>query len=83
MMKDIIRIVKSFEDSGLLMEGVSETIQNKTKEQKGIFVIMLLDTLSAVLLENILESKGINRAGERIVRNKRNKKQDHDNKMDF
>ena len=83
MMKDIIRIVKSFEDSGLLMEGVSETIQNKTKEQKGIFVIMLLDTLSAVLLENILESKGINRAGERIVRNKRNKKQDHENKMDF
>ena len=82
-MKDIIRIVKSFEDSGLLMEGVSETIQNKTKEQKGIFVIMLLDTLSAVLLENILESKGINRAGERIVRNKRNKKQDHENKMDF
>ena len=82
-MKDIIRIVKSFEDSGLLMEGVSETIQNKTKEQKGIFVIMLLDTLSAVLLGNILESKGINRAGERIVRNKRNKKQDHENKMDF
>ena len=82
-MKDIIRIVKSFEDSGLLMEGVGETIQNKTKEQKGIFVIMLLDTLSAVLLENILESKGINRAGERIVRNKRNKKQDHENKMDF
>ena len=82
-MKDIIRIVKSFEDSGLLMEGVGETIQNKTKEQKGIFVIMLLDTLSAVLLGNILESKGINRAGERIVRNKRNKKQDHENKMDF
>ena len=82
-MKDIIRIVKSFEDSGLLMEGVSETIQNKTKEQKGIFVIMLLDTLSAVLLGNILESKGINRAGERIVRNKRNNKQDHENKMDF
>ena len=83
MMKDIIRIVKSFEDSGLLMEGVGETIQNKTKEQKGIFVIMLLDTLSAVLLGNILESKGINRAGEGIVRNKRNKKQDHENKMDF
>ena len=83
MMKDIIRIVKSFEDSGLLMEGVSETIQNEAKEQKGIFVIMLLDTLRAVLLENILESKGINRAGEGIVRNKRNKKQDYENKMDF
>ena len=82
-MKDIIRIVKSFEDSGLLMEGVSETIQNEAKEQKGIFVIMLLDTLRAVLLGNILESKGINRAGEGIVRNKRNKKQDYENKMDF
>ena len=83
MMKDIIRIVKSFEDSGLLMEGVSETIQNEAKEQKVIFVIMLLDTLRAVLLGNILESKGINRAGEGIVRNKRNKKQDYENKMDF
>ena len=83
MMKDIIRIVKSFEDSGLLMEGVSETIQNEAKEQKGIFLIMLLDTLRAVLLGNILESKGINRAGEGIVRNKRNKKQDYENKMDF
>ena len=82
-MKDISRIVKSFEDFGLLMEGVSETIQNEAKEQKRIFVIMLLDTLSAVLLGNILESKGINRAGEGIVRNKRNKKQDYENKMDF
>ena len=76
-------MLKSLKGTGLLMEGVSETIQNEAKEQKGIFVIMLLDTLRAVLLGNILESKGINRAGEGIVRNKRNKKQDYEKKMDF
>ena len=37
-MKDIIKIVKSLEDSGLLLEGVSETIQNEVKEQKGGFL---------------------------------------------
>ena len=46
-MKDIIRIVKSLEDSGLLMEGVSETIQNEAKEQKGGFLSVLLGTLGA------------------------------------
>ena len=39
-MKDIIRIVKSLEDSGLLLKGVSETIQNEAKEQKGVFLSM-------------------------------------------
>ena len=76
-MEDIIKIVKSLEDSGLLLKGVSETIQNETKEQKGGFLSMLLGTSSASLLENILAEKGaiatshgrgINRAGDRIVR---------------
>ena len=67
-MKDIIEIVKSLEDSGLLLEGVSETIQNEAKEQKGGFLSMLLGTLGASLLGNILAGKGINRAGEGIVR---------------
>ena len=53
-MKDIIRIVKSLEDSGLLMEGVSETIQNEAKEQKGGFLSMLLGTLRVILLRDIL-----------------------------
>ena len=53
-MKDIIRIVKSLEDSGLLFKGVSETIQKKAKEQKGGFLSMLLGTLDAILLGNIL-----------------------------
>ena len=67
-MKDIIKIVKSLEDTALLMEGVSETIQNEAKEQKGGFLSMLLGTLGASLLGNILAEKGINRAGEGIVR---------------
>ena len=61
-MKDIIRIVKSLEDSGLLLKRVSETIQNEVKEQKRGFLSMLLGTLGASLLANILAGKGINRA---------------------
>ena len=67
-MKDIIEIVKSLEDSGLLLKGVSETIQNEAKEQKGGFLSMLLGTFGASLLGNILAGKGMNRAGEEIVR---------------
>ena len=83
-MKDIIRIVKSLEVSRLLMEGVNETIQNEAKEQKGGFLSMLLGTLGASLLGNILDGKGINRAGEGVIRaGYGNKRQDHKNKMDF
>ena len=67
-MKDLVEIVKYLEDFGLLLKGVSETIQNKAKEQKGGFVSMLLGTLGASLLGNILAGKGINRAGGGIVR---------------
>ena len=54
-MKHIIEIVKFLEDSGLLLKGVSETIQNEAKGQKGGFLSMLLGTLGAGLLGNILE----------------------------
>ena len=76
-MKDIIEIVNSLEDSGLLLKGISETIQNEAKEQKGGFLSMLLGTLGASLLGNILASKeaivkrqgwGIKRAGKRVIR---------------
>ena len=40
-MNDIIKIVKSLEESGLLIKGVSETIKNEAKEQKGRFLGML------------------------------------------
>ena len=56
-MEDIIKIVKSLEDSGLLLKGVSGTIQNEAKEQKGGLISMLLGTFSAILLGNILGEK--------------------------
>ena len=62
-MKDIIKIVKSLEDSGLLLKGVRETIQIKPKEQKGGFLSMLLGTLGASLLGKVLAGKGITRVG--------------------
>ena len=63
-MEDIMKIVKSLEDSGLLSKGVSETIQNEAKGQKGGFFSMLLGTLGASLLGNMLAGKGIIRAGK-------------------
>ena len=66
-MKYIIKIVKSLEGSGLSLKGVSETVQNEAREQKGGLLSVLLGTLGASLLGNILEDKGINRAGEGIV----------------
>ena len=63
-MGDIIRIVKSLEDSGLLLKGVTETVQNQLKEQKGGFLSMLLGTLGASLLGNLLTDNGVYRAGK-------------------
>ena len=63
-MKDIIKIVKSLEDSGLLLKGITETVQNEVKQQKGGFLSMLLGTLGARLLGNLLTGKGIHRAGK-------------------
>ena len=54
-MKEIMKIVKSLKDSGLLLKGVSETIQNEVKKQKGGFLSMLLGTLRASLLGNMLK----------------------------
>ena len=62
--EDIIKIVKSLEDCGLLLKGVTETVQNEVKVQKGGFLNMLLVTLGASLLGNLLTCKGINRAGK-------------------
>ena len=63
-MGDFIKIVKFLEDSGLLVEGVTKTFQNEIKEQKGGFLSMLLRTLGASLLGNLLTGKGIYRAGK-------------------
>ena len=68
----ILKIVKSLENSGVLLKGVSETIQHEAKEQRGGFLSMLLGTLGASLLGDILSKglsgKGVIRAGEGIIR---------------
>ena len=67
-MDDILKIVKSLENSGVLLKGVSETIQHEAKEQRGGFLSMLLGTLGASLLGDVLSKdlsgKGVIRAGE-------------------
>ena len=74
----------------MLLKRISETIQNEANKQKGEFLGMLLGTRGVSLLGNISESKGINRAGEGIVRagygnkkGQKTKRQDHENKIDF
>ena len=63
-MRDIIKIVKSLEGSGLLLKGVTETVQNEVKEQKRGFFSTLLGTVGASLLGNLLTGKGIYRAAK-------------------
>ena len=67
--KDNMKIIEALENSGILLKGVSKTIENETKEQRGGFLSMLLGTLGASLLGNLLtDGKGIMRAGDGIVR---------------
>ena len=86
-MEDIIKIVKYLEDSGLLLKGVAETVQNEVKEQKGGYQVIS----GASLLGNLLtgrgiyragigNGKGINRAGEGVLRAGYG---NNNNKMDF
>ena len=67
-MQDIIKIIKELENSDILLKGVSKTIENEIKKQRGGFLSMLLGTLGASLLDNLLTGKGIMRAGDGIVR---------------
>ena len=68
-MNDIMKIIEALENSGILLKGVTKTIENETKEQRGGFLSMLLGTLGASLLGNLLTGgKGIMRAGHGIVR---------------
>ena len=62
-MNDIMKIIQALEDSNILLKGVTKTIKNETKEKKGGFLNMLLGTLGANLLENLLAGKGIVRSG--------------------
>ena len=67
-MNDIMKIIEALENSPILLKGVKKTIENETKEQRGGSLSMLLGTLGASLLGNLLSGKGMMRAGEGIVR---------------
>ena len=67
-MDDIMKIVKSLEDSGLLTKGVSETVKNEAKEQSGGFLSLLLGTLGASLLEHLLTGNGVKRSKTLVTR---------------
>ena len=69
-MNDIMKIVQALEDSNILLKGVTKTIKNETKEQKRGFLNMMLGTLGAILLGNMLGGKGIVRAGLGIKKEK-------------
>ena len=68
-MKHIMKIIEALQNSGILLKGVSKTTVNETKDQRGVFLSMLLSTLGASLLGNLLTGgKGIMRVGDGIVR---------------
>ena len=66
-MHDFLKIVKSLEDSGMLVDGITETVKNEVKQQKGGFLSMLLVTLGASLLGNMLAGRGVIRAGDGTI----------------
>ena len=67
-MDDIMTIVKTFNESGLLIKGISKTVKNQTKEEKGGFVRMLLGTLASRLLGYMISAKEVIRTGEGRIR---------------
>ena len=90
--EDVIKIIKSLEDSGFLLKGVTETVQNEVKKQKVGFLSALLGTLSARLLVDLsignIRGKGVLRAGEGDLRAGYGRplssaSQNNNSKMDF
>ena len=71
-MQDLLKIVKSLENSGISLNRITETVKNEVKEQKGGFISMLLGTLVASLLGDLLtknlSGRGVSRAGEGTIR---------------
>ena len=71
-MQDLLKIVNSLEDSGILLDGITETVKNEVKEQEGSFLSMLLVTLGASLLGDLLtknlSGRGVIRSGEGTIR---------------
>ena len=82
-MNDIMKIVQALDDSHILQRGVTKNIKNETKEQNGGSLSMLLGTLVASSLGNLLSGKGIVRAGYGNKRGKGIVRAGYRNKMDF
>ena len=66
-MEDIMKIVKSLQEARLLLKGISKTIKNEAKEEKGGFLSMF-SSLAASILGNALAGKGVIKAGEEVIR---------------
>ena len=82
-MNDIMKIVQALEDFNILLKGVTKTIKNETKEQKGGFLSMLLGTLGASLLGNLLAGKEILRTGPGNKKGKGIVRADTEKQCDF
>ena len=67
-MQDLLKLVKSLEDSGLFLDGITETVKNEVEEEKCGFLSMLLGTLGASLLGNMLAGRGVTRAEEGTIK---------------
>ena len=67
-MKNFLKIVQALEDQNILLKGVTKTIKNDINNQKGGALGMLLGTLGASLLGNLLSGKGLYRSGEGLYR---------------
>ena len=65
---EIIKIVTALEEHDILLKGTAKAIKNETKEQKGGFLSMLLETIRASLLGNLLTGKGLYRTGKGMYR---------------
>ena len=67
-MDDFMKIIKSLEESGSLIKGVSETIKNEAKKQKRLISPYIIRFIRCQFIKNLLTSKGVIRAGERMIR---------------
>ena len=82
-MNDILKTVQALEDFNISFKGVTKTIKNETKEQKSGFLSMLLGTLDASFLRNLLSGKGVVRAGSGNEKGKEIARVGYGKKWDF
>ena len=66
-LNNVIKILKSLEESSLLIKGVSETVENDVKEQKGGSHVILAATLAASFLGSALMGRGEVRGGDGVI----------------